>query len=59
MLCYETDREGEGYRNNKHDFYCESGNDSFVLNSCGVYVLILFSFIISVIKILWSVLNKV
>ena len=31
MLDYEPDREEDSrYRNNKHGFNCESGNDSFV-----------------------------
>ena len=31
MLYYETDQEEDSrYRNNKRDFNCESGNDSFV-----------------------------
>ena len=30
MLKYETEREEDSrYRNNKHDFNCEDGNDSF------------------------------
>ena len=57
VLVCETDREEDlRYRNNKHDFNCESGNDSFV--TVAVFVLILFSFKISVIKILWSLLNN-
>ena len=32
MLKYETEREEDlWYRNNKHDFNCEGGNDSFIL----------------------------
>ena len=28
---YETEREEDSrYRNNKHDFNCEGGNDSFI-----------------------------
>ena len=31
MLNYETEREDDlRYLNNKHDFNCEGGNDSFV-----------------------------
>jgi len=31
MLKYETEREEDWrYRNNKRDFNCEGGNDSFV-----------------------------
>ena len=42
MLNYETSREEDSrYRNNKHEFNCELKRQ--FRNSCGVYVLILFS----------------
>ena len=45
MLNYETKREEDlRYCNNKHDFNCEGGNDSFVT--------------VVLLKILWSVLNR-